>query len=222
MALNLPIFTVTEVKQAQRDDDFSRQEMLKQKILSYNRKEKSLEELSKKFIERFEGKDGIVLELDRVTVQLQVERRRIYDIVNIFESLRVVKKASKNNYVWRGLKEAVDTINLITENGCNYIDFSSKKEKSLENLAARFLKVFIFSSGPVSLEQAAKILIHTDDSALIKTKIRRLYDIINVFKSIGIVQKVRLQNKKPAFEWAGIKNLQVIVDDKKMKCQSGS
>jgi hypothetical protein len=72
MALNLPIFTVTEARQTQRDDDFSRQEMLKQKILSYNRKEKSLEELSKKFIERFEGKDGIVLELDRVTVQLQV------------------------------------------------------------------------------------------------------------------------------------------------------
>jgi transcription factor E2F7/8 len=131
----------------------------------------------------------------------------------------VVKKASKNNYVWRGLKEAVHTINLITENGWDFADFSSKKEKSLENLAARFLKVFIFSSGPVSLEQAAKILIHTEDSALIKTKIRRLYDIINVFKSIGIVQKVRLHNKKPAFEWVGIKNLQLIVDEKKVKCQ---
>lgn len=111
----------------------------------------------------------------------------------------MVKKASKNNYVWRGLKEAVDTINLIIKNGSEFVDFSSKKEKSLENLAARFLKVFIFATGPVSLEQAAKLLILTDDSALIKTKIRRLYDIINVFKSIGIVQKVRLQNKKPAF-----------------------
>lgn len=58
--------------------------MLKQKILNYNRKEKSLEELSKKFIESFEGRDGIMLELDKVTVQLKVERRRIYDIVNIF------------------------------------------------------------------------------------------------------------------------------------------
>lgn len=84
IALNLPIFSVSEGRQLPRDDDFSRQEMLKQKILSYNRKEKSLEELSKKFIERFEGKDGIVLELDRVTVELHVERRRIYDIVNIF------------------------------------------------------------------------------------------------------------------------------------------
>ena len=92
-----------------------------------------------------------MLELDRVTIQLQVERRRIYDIVNIFESLRVVKKASKNNYVWRGLTEAVQTISLITSNGCEFEDYTSKKEKSLENLAARFLKVFIFSNGPVSL-----------------------------------------------------------------------
>ena len=53
LALKLPIFTVSEGRQLPRDDDFSRQEMLKQKILSYNRKEKSLEELSKKFIERF-------------------------------------------------------------------------------------------------------------------------------------------------------------------------
>lgn len=53
LALKLPIFTVMQATHLPRDDDFSRQEMLKQKILSYNRKEKSLEELSKKFIERF-------------------------------------------------------------------------------------------------------------------------------------------------------------------------
>lgn len=53
LALKLPIFTFTLATHLPRDDDFSRQEMLKQKILSYNRKEKSLEELSKKFIDRF-------------------------------------------------------------------------------------------------------------------------------------------------------------------------
>ena len=46
----------------------------------------------------------MLLELDKVTQQLNVERRRIYDIVNIYESLQVVKKIAKNNYVWRGLR----------------------------------------------------------------------------------------------------------------------
>lgn len=66
-----------------------------------------MEELSRKFIENFEGGEGEIMELDKVTKRLDVERRRIYDIVNIFEALGVVAKAYKNNYVWRGLRMAV-------------------------------------------------------------------------------------------------------------------
>jgi transcription factor E2F7/8 len=37
----------------------------------------------------------------------------------------------------------------------------------------------------------------------IKAKIRRLYDIINVFKSLKLVKKTSLPNKKPGFSWLG-------------------
>jgi hypothetical protein len=50
MALHRPIFAVSSSDSLSKSDEFSKQEMLKQKILSYNRKEKSLEELSRKFI----------------------------------------------------------------------------------------------------------------------------------------------------------------------------
>lgn len=76
----------------------------------YNRKEKSLEELSRKFIEQFEGKPDDLIRLDKATQALGVERRRMYDIINILESLNVVSKIGKNNYKWRGLREAVRTI----------------------------------------------------------------------------------------------------------------
>lgn len=62
------------------------------------------------------------------------------------------------------------------------------------------------------------MLIHTEDSALIKTKIRRLYDIVNVFKSIGIVSKVHLPSKKPGFQWLGVKQLAEVIKEKKEKC----
>lgn len=48
--------------------------------------------------------------LDLVTKEMNVERRRIYDIINIMESLGVVVKIKKNSYQWKGLIEAVKTI----------------------------------------------------------------------------------------------------------------
>lgn len=42
------------------------------------------------------------LSLDTAAQRLNVERRRIYDIVNIFESLDIVKRKGKNKYTWLG------------------------------------------------------------------------------------------------------------------------
>jgi len=38
----------------------------------------------------------------------------------------------------------------------------------------------------------------------LKTKIRRLYDITNVFKAIGLVKKTITSDKKVAIEWLGL------------------
>jgi len=39
-------------------------------------------------------------------------------------------------------------------------------------------------------------------------QIRRLYDIANVFKSLGLIRKVSLnKTNKPAFQWIGLSGL---------------
>ncbi len=34
-----------------------------------------------------------------------------------------------------------------------------------------------------------------------------MYDIANVFSSLGLIKKTQLPNKKPAFEWIGLSGL---------------
>lgn len=67
-------------------------------------------ELTRKFIQKFEGSPSTMLILDQITIEFNVERRRIYDIINIMESLSVVSKVKKNVYEWKGLKKAIQTI----------------------------------------------------------------------------------------------------------------
>ena len=68
----------------------------------YSRKDKSLGELCRRFIQLFGTRSPCALNIELCTQQLGVERRRLYDIMNILESLSAISRQGKNAYQWQG------------------------------------------------------------------------------------------------------------------------
>jgi hypothetical protein len=215
---------------------------------AYSRKNKSLGVLARTFCAKYQYAPlGTEIIIDALAIQLGVERRRIYDVVNIFESINLVIKKGKNTYAWMGKAhmpamfsllqhEAVfdypddavqtgivaqrPTAQDITAHQAAFRD--PKKDKSLTRLSQQFLQLFLIGHETVSLPDASDMIHGKPDmedakaaARSLKTKIRRLYDIANVFMAVGFLRKMEdskmtlsaaaavaaAPQRRPCFSW---------------------
>ncbi|NXP81156.1 E2F7 factor, partial [Ramphastos sulfuratus] len=86
-----------------------------------SRKQKSLGLLCQKFLARYPSyplsTEKTTISLDEVASVLGVERRRIYDIVNVLESLHLVSRVAKNQYCWHGRHNLSQTLKVLQDMG---------------------------------------------------------------------------------------------------------
>ncbi|XP_051991357.1 transcription factor E2F3-like [Xyrauchen texanus] len=62
----------------------------------------SLGFLTKKFCQLLAQSSDGVLDLNKAAIELNVQKRRLYDITNVLEGVHLIKKSSKNNIQWLG------------------------------------------------------------------------------------------------------------------------
>ncbi|KAM7377916.1 hypothetical protein PAMA_013026 [Pampus argenteus] len=158
-----------------------------------SRKQKSLGLLCQKFLALYPDypppHDTIWISLDEVATSLGVERRRIYDIVNVLESLMIVGRIAKNSYTWYGRQRLEVTLEELQRKGRQqgyHLQMElateakeagpgrdddggeadagqaagNRKDKSLRIMSQKFVMLFLVSkTQTVTLDAAAKILI---------------------------------------------------------------
>ena len=202
---------------------------VKKTVNKKKRKESSLKQICTSILSKFISSNKSEIKLNDFASELKVERRRIYDIVNVLEGFDVVSKQGKNRYLYRGLEGFKDCLvlleNTLPENIPDLKVFSFEfkdpnlKKKSLTFLSIKLLKLFIIYKENINFKELIKLFgekylelkLNSNDKDLKKSenknKIRRLYDIVNVFKSLGLIEKVINSSGKSVFRFKGVQGL---------------
>ncbi len=112
-------------------------------VSTTSRKEKSLAVLCLSFMAvarntPFSPEGMKIIEIQQIAEQLGAKRRRIYDIINILESIMIVSRVKKNTYQWHGM----DGLPAM---------FAVLQKEGLEEMAAKEAEAAAAASGAAKL-----------------------------------------------------------------------
>ena len=128
---------------------------IKLKVFRYNKKT-TLKHISMSILIYYHGKPNMEIHIDDLSKLLGIQRRRIYDIVNILEGFNIFIKKIKNIYTWKGTDAFLLKLRIIESIGSeahkdlDMFEFkrtsSNLRKKSLTHLSILLFNIIILDS----------------------------------------------------------------------------
>ena len=174
--------------------------------------DKSVETLAKKLLEKVFDQDEKFLDIDKIADEEDEDPKRMYDLMNIFESLGLVSKKEIKVYsgenfgkmreILKNLKQKAVEVNLGTQikealKNTSVLQFSQKREKKdggkdgefhMKQLTEKIMMIFLSAEPSYSSYNSNQILGFLFDKKMKGTKASVELKIVRVLKTLVAVE----------------------------------
>lgn len=146
-------------------------------------------------IKNLDGKPNQLYSIQFLTSKFHFHKRRLYDVLNVYESIGIYKKLSVDSLLWIGfaninktLKHIANRFKLFDE-GFDINNLAlTENSISISILTQRFLLLFLaINANNIDIKQSSKFLSKKNDKY--KTILCKLYQITYILESSDIISK---------------------------------
>ncbi|KAH0791803.1 hypothetical protein GPJ56_004297 [Histomonas meleagridis] len=160
----------------------------------HTQKKQNFSEFVKNFLKSHENDVNTIIQINQLSNESGIEKRRLYDFMNVLVACGICSKFNTHSYQWNGLH----CLNNLVSNISHEIEvrairedptflFNLPKSPTIGNLVNSFLGVFVYFGIP-SFHIKDIALLFSDDEEKSKPMLRRLYLVSFLLERIGIMK----------------------------------
>lgn len=144
-------------------------------------------------IRKYENKPGSMIQINSLSSESSIEKRRLYDLLNVLVACDICDKTDSHNYIWKSINNKINAVEQISydlENKAIHhytVEdiFILPDSPSIGLITTRFIGVFLYLNiNSLNIRDAA--LAMATDETHFKPILRRLYLVAYLLERIGL------------------------------------
>ncbi|OHT02050.1 hypothetical protein TRFO_30918 [Tritrichomonas foetus] len=148
-------------------------------------------------IKKYEDRPNSVIQINSLSNENTIEKRRLYDLLNVLAACDICTKTDQHNYIWNSIKNSKKAISRISyELECRSINettdeiFILHDSPSIGLVTTRFIGIFLYLNIDTSNIRDAALFMSSDEPHY-KTILRRLYLVAFLLERIGLFTRTQ-------------------------------